>query len=169
MHRDIKPGNIMINHEKRTLKIIDWGLAEFYKPGMEYNVRVASRFYKGPELLVDFVYYDYSLDLWSLGCTFASMVWRVYYRDIASRFSALTYSSKELTTQINLQKSSKCLVATTSRNTSRNMTLNLDLSFQVFHKCKKDCHGRSSSNHPMRIWQLLKPSICLMDCWNMIM
>lgn len=54
--------------------MIDWGLAEFYHPGTEYNVRVASRYFKGPELLVDFQEYDYSLDMWSLGCMFASMV-----------------------------------------------------------------------------------------------
>jgi casein kinase II subunit alpha len=40
---------------------------------VEYNVRVASRYFKGPELLVDFQEYDYSLDMWSLGCMFASM------------------------------------------------------------------------------------------------
>lgn len=28
-------------------------MAEFYHPGQEYNVRVASRYFKGPELLVD--------------------------------------------------------------------------------------------------------------------
>ena len=74
MHRDVKPHNIMIDHEKRVVRLIDWGLAEFYHPGTEYNVRVASRYFKGPELLVDFQLYDYSLDLWSLGCMFASMV-----------------------------------------------------------------------------------------------
>ncbi|CAL4936116.1 unnamed protein product [Urochloa decumbens] len=74
MHRDVKPHNIMIDHEKRQLRLIDWGLAEFYHPKMEYNARVASRCYKGPELLVDLLDYDYSLDLWSLGCMFAAMV-----------------------------------------------------------------------------------------------
>jgi casein kinase II subunit alpha len=49
-------------------------LAEFYHPKTEYNVRVASRYFKGPELLVDFQEYDYSLDMWSYGCMFASMV-----------------------------------------------------------------------------------------------
>lgn len=49
----VKPHNVMIDHQKRSLRLIDWGLAEFYHPGMEYNVRVASRYYKGPELLVD--------------------------------------------------------------------------------------------------------------------
>jgi casein kinase II subunit alpha len=93
MHRDVKPHNVMIDHEHRKvciyemwlllsscprtfpqLRLIDWGLAEFYHPKTEYNVRVASRYFKGPELLVDFQEYDYSLDMWSFGCMFASMV-----------------------------------------------------------------------------------------------
>ncbi|KAF2754314.1 putative casein kinase [Pseudovirgaria hyperparasitica] len=76
MHRDVKPHNVMIDHEKRKLRLIDWGLAEFYHAGTEYNVRVASRYFKGPELLVDFQEYDYSLDMWSLGAMFASMIFR---------------------------------------------------------------------------------------------
>ncbi|CAB1354242.1 unnamed protein product [Coregonus sp. 'balchen'] len=44
MHRDVKPHNVMIDHEHR----------KFYHPGQEYNVRVASRYFKGPELLVDY-------------------------------------------------------------------------------------------------------------------
>lgn len=39
-------------------------------------MRVASRYFKGPELLVDFQEYDYSLDMWSLGAMFASMIFR---------------------------------------------------------------------------------------------
>jgi casein kinase II subunit alpha len=67
---------VMIDHEQRQLRLIDWGLAEFYHPTREYNVRVASRYFKGPELLVDFQEYDYSLDMWSLGCMFAGMIFR---------------------------------------------------------------------------------------------
>ena len=74
MHRDIKPHNIMIDHEKKVVRLIDWGLAEFFFPGKDYNVRVSSRYYKGPELLVDYQYYDYSLDIWGLGCLFAGLV-----------------------------------------------------------------------------------------------
>ncbi|CAK1539980.1 unnamed protein product [Leptosia nina] len=76
MHRDVKPHNVMIDHDNRKLRLIDWGLAEFYHPGQEYNVRVASRYFKGPELLVDYQMYDYSLDMWSLGCMLASMIFR---------------------------------------------------------------------------------------------
>lgn len=66
----------MIDHERRQLRLIDWGLAEFYHKQKEYNVRVASRYFKGPELLVDLQDYDYSLDMWSLGCMFAGMIFR---------------------------------------------------------------------------------------------
>eukprot|EP00762_Andalucia_godoyi_P001912 ANDGO_06045.mRNA.1 Casein kinase II subunit alpha len=76
MHRDVKPHNVMIDHEQKQLRLIDWGLAEFYYPGQEYNVRVASRYFKGPELLVDLRDYDYSLDLWSFGCMFASIIFK---------------------------------------------------------------------------------------------
>ncbi|CCK71701.1 casein kinase 2 catalytic subunit CKA1 KNAG_0H02860 [Huiozyma naganishii CBS 8797] len=76
MHRDVKPHNVMIDHKNRTLRLIDWGLAEFYHVNEEYNVRVASRFFKGPELLVDYRMYDYSLDLWSFGTMLASMIFQ---------------------------------------------------------------------------------------------
>ena len=76
MHRDVKPHNVMIDHEKKQLRLIDWGLAEFYHAGREYNVRVASRYYKGPELLVDLQTYDYALDMWSLGCMLSGIVFK---------------------------------------------------------------------------------------------
>ena len=81
MHRDVKPRNILIDRrwtstassERRVLAkspspltLIDLGLADFYHPGTRYNVRVASRHYKSPELLLGstFGYYDYCIDLW---------------------------------------------------------------------------------------------------------
>mmetsp|Transcript_14580 Transcript_14580/g.16751 ORF Transcript_14580/g.16751 Transcript_14580/m.16751 type:complete len:336 (-) Transcript_14580:127-1134(-) len=76
MHRDVKPNNIMIDYEKREVRLIDWGLADFYFPEKDYNTRVSSRFFKAPELLVDYQHYDYSLDMWSLGCMFASMIFK---------------------------------------------------------------------------------------------
>jgi len=77
MHRDVKPLNIVIDHDRKELRLIDWGLADFYIPEKEYNVRVASRYYKGPELLVDDKLYHYSLDIWSLGCTMAGMIFKI--------------------------------------------------------------------------------------------
>jgi len=76
MHRDLKPQNIVINNETQQLKIIDWGLAEFYHKEQEYSVRIASRCYKAPELLVNYIYYDYSVDIWAFGCILSEMVFK---------------------------------------------------------------------------------------------
>jgi casein kinase II subunit alpha len=110
MHRDVKPGNVMIDHKHQKvrvtillpsglgslipkllnyqLRVIDWGLAEFYHPGTPYHIRVGSRYYKAPELLVGYKQYDYSLDLWSTGCMLASMVREAFaYRLNASNIT----------------------------------------------------------------------------------
>jgi casein kinase II subunit alpha len=39
-------------------------------------VRVATRFYKGPELLADIKDYDYSLDIWGAGCMMAAIIFK---------------------------------------------------------------------------------------------
>ena len=79
MHRDVKPQNIIINPQKKELRVIDWGLAEYYSKGFEYNLRVSSRFYKAPELLLHYKKYDYSIDMWSLGCLFAAVIFQKDY------------------------------------------------------------------------------------------
>lgn len=76
IHRDIKPQNVLYNRRKGELKLIDWGLAEFYHPKSRYNIHVASRHYKPIELLVDYQCYDYSVDMWSFGATMAALVFR---------------------------------------------------------------------------------------------
>jgi casein kinase II subunit alpha len=77
MHRDVKPRNVLINREPGAtipLMLIDLGLADFYLPITRYNVRVASRHYKSPELLTGYEYYDYSIDLWGVGCILAGLL-----------------------------------------------------------------------------------------------
>jgi len=76
IHRDIKPGNVLINNKLKQVRIADWGLADFYMPGKKFNCRVASRYFKGPELLVGMTHYDYQLDVWSTGCMLAGMIFQ---------------------------------------------------------------------------------------------
>ena len=96
MHRDIKPQNIAIDHKNRKLRILDWGLGEFYLPDQDYNVRVSSRYFKGPELLVSYKYYHYSLDIWSLGVMMAGMVLL-----ILCRYSKWSHFSRAVITMTN--------------------------------------------------------------------
>ena len=67
MHRDVKPGNIMFDPDNKVLKLVDWGLAEFYHPGEPYSLYGTTRPYKAPEQLVGMEFYDYSMDMWSVG------------------------------------------------------------------------------------------------------
>lgn len=63
--------------EPPSLMLIDLGLADFYLPHERYNVRVASRHYKAPELLVGYGFYDYGVDIWGVGCILAGLLLRV--------------------------------------------------------------------------------------------
>lgn len=76
MHRDVKPMNIIVDPEKGDLRLIDWGLSEFYLWGKEYNTRVSSRPYKSPELLVGYQLYDFSMDIWSVGCILGAIIFK---------------------------------------------------------------------------------------------
>jgi casein kinase II subunit alpha len=36
IHRDIKPKNVMVDHETRTLKLLDFGISKYYQKGDEW-------------------------------------------------------------------------------------------------------------------------------------
>ena len=74
MHRDIKPFNVLIDPKTKTLKLIDFGLSEFFFPEAENNTHVASLYYKSPELFFSNTHYDYRVDIWSVGLLLAGMV-----------------------------------------------------------------------------------------------
>ena len=76
MHRDVKPLNILFDRNTKKLRLIDWGLADFYHPKQRYNIHVASRHFKPPELLLDYQCYDYSIDMWSFGVTMAGLIFK---------------------------------------------------------------------------------------------
>ena len=40
------------------------------------NYIVGTRYFKAPELILEFQYYNYGVDIWSVGCIFASILFR---------------------------------------------------------------------------------------------
>ncbi|KAB1202564.1 Casein kinase II subunit alpha [Morella rubra] len=52
---------------------LDQAQLQFSLDRAKFNICVG---FSGPELLVDLQDYDYSLDMWSLGCMFAGMIFR---------------------------------------------------------------------------------------------
>ena len=62
-----------ISKVKFTVKIY---FANLFSHPWVMNTLTCIIFILGPELLVDYQMYDYSLDMWSLGCMLASMIFR---------------------------------------------------------------------------------------------
>ena len=104
MHRDIKSGNIVVNTLTKELNVIDWGLSEYYIPNYKYNTRAGTRFYKAPELLLDFKKYDYSIDIWSTGCVLASLLFQVDFFLEKNKNNDIKINNKTLTRIKNLKK-----------------------------------------------------------------
>ena len=49
MHRDLKMDNLAIDHPNRKLTILDWGLADFYKPDKTHWEGAIAKFFFTPE------------------------------------------------------------------------------------------------------------------------
>lgn len=75
IHKDVKPANLVIDHAKRELKLIDWGLSRFYYPSDEMTV-AGTIYYKPPEMYIGFRKYDYRADIWAFGAVFARWIFR---------------------------------------------------------------------------------------------
>ncbi|KAK9800898.1 hypothetical protein WJX73_008296 [Symbiochloris irregularis] len=67
MHRDIKPENFLLTTEddSAVIKLADFGLSTYYKPGQRFNQIVGSAYYVAPEVLRRD--YSFEADMWSLG------------------------------------------------------------------------------------------------------
>lgn len=76
IHRDLKPQNIGVNEKKGTLKILDWGLAEFYFPGKKLNPYAGTKAFMSPEQLIGYPYYSYAIDMWAAGLIFGTMLFK---------------------------------------------------------------------------------------------
>lgn len=67
VHADIKPDNIVISQDLKTVKLCDFGSA-FFETDSDNNPTpyLVSRFYRAPEIILALPY-DRNIDLWSVG------------------------------------------------------------------------------------------------------
>ncbi|KAI8473389.1 MAG: kinase-like domain-containing protein [Monoraphidium minutum] len=67
MHRDLKPENFLLTNKgpDGELKLTDFGLGVFFKPGERFRDLVGSPYYVAPEVLRK--NYSHQADMWSLG------------------------------------------------------------------------------------------------------
>ncbi|GFZ00482.1 calcium-dependent protein kinase family protein [Actinidia rufa] len=67
MHRDLKPENfLLVNRDDDfSLKVIDFGLSVFFKPGQIFTDVVGSPYYVAPEVLLK--HYGPEADVWTAG------------------------------------------------------------------------------------------------------
>lgn len=77
MHRDCKPANLVIDHDSRELRLIDWGLADFYTAEKSYGTQVGTKYFEAPELLLKDKKYNYTVDMWSVGCIVAAWLFKM--------------------------------------------------------------------------------------------
>ncbi|XP_062522907.1 mitogen-activated protein kinase 14-like [Corticium candelabrum] len=71
IHRDLKPSNIAVN-EDCELKILDFGLARATDD--EMTGYVATRWYRAPEIMLNWMHYSQNVDIWSVGCIMAELL-----------------------------------------------------------------------------------------------
>lgn len=91
IHRDIKPRNLLVN-SNCDLKICDMGLARFDNSQLAPPTRaqqeaggsgvpemtdyVATRWYRAPEIILQWAGYSKAIDMWAVGCILAELLAR---------------------------------------------------------------------------------------------
>uniref|UniRef100_A0A8C0GWU9 Mitogen-activated protein kinase 14 n=1 Tax=Chelonoidis abingdonii TaxID=106734 RepID=A0A8C0GWU9_CHEAB len=68
---DLKPSNLAVN-EDCELKILDFGLARHTDD--EMTGYVATRWYRAPEIMLNWMHYNQTVDIWSVGCIMAELL-----------------------------------------------------------------------------------------------
>ncbi|XP_051722372.1 uncharacterized protein zmp:0000000881 [Ctenopharyngodon idella] len=77
VHQDLKPDNIMVEHQTHRAVIIDLGLAKFFRNGLSSAVNLGNEAYSAPEILQMSGVRDKRSDVWAMGKIIAELCARV--------------------------------------------------------------------------------------------
>ncbi|XP_051577976.1 uncharacterized protein LOC127454656 isoform X1 [Myxocyprinus asiaticus] len=77
VHQDLKPDNIMVEHQTHRAVIIDLGLAKFSRNGLTSAVNMGNEAYSAPEILQMNGVRDKRSDVWAMGKIIAELCARV--------------------------------------------------------------------------------------------
>jgi len=76
IHRDIKPGNILIT-EYGDVRICDFGICKFLDYNKVTNTSIGTPYFMSPEQM-GAQYYDYKIDVWGIGCVLYYLLYNSY-------------------------------------------------------------------------------------------
>ena len=74
VHRDLKPENLLLDKNKKCIKLVDFGLGRFYNINSKVETACGSPCYAPPEMLSKFKYEPIKADIWSLGIVLYAML-----------------------------------------------------------------------------------------------
>ncbi|KAK2844942.1 hypothetical protein Q5P01_011601 [Channa striata] len=77
VHQDLKPENIMVEHNTNRAVIIDLGLAKFFRYGLNSAIDMGNEAYSPPEVLQRGSQRDQRSDVWAMGKIIAELCARI--------------------------------------------------------------------------------------------
>ena len=74
-HRDLKPENLLLSQKKKSIKIIDFGLSNFFENGNNcLETPCGSPSYASPEIIKGEMYDGFKIDVWASGIILFAML-----------------------------------------------------------------------------------------------
>lgn len=94
IHRDIKPSNVLIDPNKRIIRLIDFGLSRFQYHGANHSSGGTLN-YMAPEILLGHKRYNVKVDIWSFGVMLAGLLFRrdMFFNGDTKESQLLSYTN----------------------------------------------------------------------------